>query len=108
MPSVLVFQRREAELERPRSNPFERQQPGPVGCWGDLDSFPGWVGWYPLVALLIGLLAGVFDLLPCWLLPMPGAGVMLLAILEQFGFAVITRMRVAGRGTIAVLSGTLP
>ncbi len=53
--------------------------PVPERWCGDLDSFRKSVDWYPLVGLLIGLLAGIFDLSLCWLLPVPVASAMLLA-----------------------------
>lgn len=52
--------------------------PVPERWCGDLDSFKKSADWYPLVGLLIGLLAGIFDLLLCWLLPLPVASAILL------------------------------
>ncbi len=52
--------------------------PVPEGWCGDAESFRKSADWYPLVGLLIGLLAGVFDLLLCWLLPLPVASAILL------------------------------
>ncbi len=52
--------------------------PVPEGWCGDAESFRKSADWYPLVGLLIGLLAGIFDLLLCWLLPLPVASAILL------------------------------
>ena len=52
--------------------------PVPESWCGNAESFRKSADWYPLVGLLIGLLAGVFDLLLCWLLPLPVASAILL------------------------------
>ncbi len=59
--------------------------PVPERWCGDAESFRKSADWYPLVGLLIGLLAGVFDLLLCWLLPVSIASAIVLT-----GMIVVT------------------